>query len=68
LQRDDGAVERGDVRVESLYLGDGIEAMHGLVKRGRGWLTTTDSQYGTDSILERSDLLIVPQNLPPVMG
>ena len=35
LQRDDGPIECRDVCVESLYLGDGIEAMHGLIKSGR---------------------------------
>ena len=63
LQRDDGPVERRDVCVESLHLGDGIEAMHGLIKSGRRWLPTADSQYGADSILKRSDLWIVSRNL-----
>src|SRR5207248_11602645 len=54
LQRDHGPVERRDVCIESLHLGGGITATHGLVKRGRCWLTYDDSHHGPVGILVRT--------------
>jgi hypothetical protein len=68
LQRHDSPIERGDVCVESLYLGDGVEAMHRLIKTSCRRLAAANSHYGADSILKRSHTPIVLQNLPPVKG
>jgi hypothetical protein len=67
LQGDDSPVDCGDIRVQSLYLGDGIEAVHRLIEPGCRWLAASDAGDGPDSILKRSHASSLAQ-LPGVMG
>jgi len=65
LERDNGAVDCGDVRVEPLYLSYRVEAMHRLIESCGGWLGCADSGHGTYSILERSHAADCPRYAKP---